>query len=373
MPYGIDKGVNKKGIEFYRSVFEELKKYNIEPIVTLYKYDQPAYLDDKYDGGWLNRGMIAEFVEFSKVCFQEYKDLVKYWITFNEINGTGMIGQFMGVSTAQETYQLSHHLMIASAEVVSLAHEINPNYQVGCMVYQSVTYPLTSDPVDYLDILKKDQYGRYYFGDTMVRGYYPSYAHKLWKDLGVEIKMEVNDLEILRKGKVDYFAFSCYNSSCSTTHTDEETEMTGNLTKGFKNPYLKVSDWGWVIDPYVLKIVLHELYDRYQVPLMIVENGLGGSDVLEEDGSIHDSYRIEYLKENIRGMLEAVNEGVDLISYNSWGCIDLVAASTGQMSKRYGYIYVDMDDNGSGTLRRYRKDSFYWYKRVIESNGEDLG
>lgn len=372
LPYGIEKGINQEGVNYYRSVLTKLKKHNIEPIVTLYKYDQPAILDDKYDGGWLNRGMIDEFLAFVKVCFTEFDDLVKYWITFNEINGIGMIGHVLGNGSAQNAYQISHHLMLASAKAVKLAHSINQDNQVGCMIYQNTTYPLTPDPADSLDIIKKTQFGTHYFGDTMVRGYYPSYAEKMWEEKNVVIKMESDDQTILMAGKVDYYAFSCYSSSCSTTHPQETEEVVGNLSMGLKNPYLKQSEWGWTIDPYVLKITLHQLYDRYQIPLMIVENGLGGVDQLEKDGSIHDPYRIDYLRENIKGMLEAVDEGVDLLSYNSWGCIDLVAASTGQISKRYGYIYVDLDDYGKGTMRRYKKDSFYWYKKVIASNGQDL-
>lgn len=373
MPQGIRGGVNPKGVEFYRNVLTELKQNGIEPIVTLYKYDQPACLDDQYSAGWLDRGMIHEFEEFCQVCFREFKGLVKYWITFNEINGIAMIGKFFNPeSGSQDAYQMAHNLMVASAKAVILAHETDPEYQVGCMIYNQATYPLTADPVDSLDILKSDQENRFYFGDTMVRGKYPSYAESIWEKYHVTLETMPEDDDILWNGKVDYYAFSCYGSSCYTSHPGEKFVPNGNISLGLKNPYLKESKWGWILDPYVLKIVLHELYDRYQIPLMIVENGLGSQDTLEEDKTVHDDYRIDYLRENIRGMLEAVKEGVDLIAYNSWGCIDLVAASTGQMSKRYGYIYVDVDDDGKGTFERYRKDSFYWYKKVITSNGEDL-
>ncbi len=372
MPHGIDGGINREGVEFYRDVLSELKRYDIEPIVTLFKYDMPCYLDDKYDGGWLDRSMVDEFEAFAKVCFVEYRDLVKYWITFNEINGIAMIGKEFGVISAQQAYQLGHHLMVASARAVRAAHDIDPSFKVGCMVYQGTTYPMTADPTDYLTVMEQTRKRTHYFGDTMVRGAYPSYAQKIWEDEGVELEWAPTDIADLQAGKVDYYAFSCYNSSCYTSHTDENAEIVGNLMKGLRNPYLDKSEWGWTIDPYVLKITMIELYDRYQIPLMIVENGLGATDVLEKDGSVHDPYRIDYLRSNIKGMLEALDEGVDLISYNSWGCIDLVAASSAQITKRYGYIYVDKDDTGAGTLKRYKKDSFYWYQKVIATNGEDL-
>ncbi len=371
MPYGKDKGPNKKGIDYYRSYFEECRKHNIEPIVTLFKYDQPACLDDMYAGGWQDRCMIDEFVEFAKVCFSEYTNLVKYWITFNEINVISMLGSFTADLTKEDEFNINHNLLVASAKAVKTAHEISSNYLVGSMINHGPTYSMTSDPIDHLAILNSQQEGRYYFGDTMVRGAYPSYVKRIWKEKGLAPVISDDDKLALKEGKVDYYAFSCYGSSCFTTHNDDSQTIT-NLFSGFKNPYLKESEWGWIIDPYCLKIVLHELYDRYQIPLMIVENGLGAKDVLNADGTVHDDYRIDYLRGNINGMVEAVQEGVDLIAYNSWGCIDLIAASTGQASKRYGYIYVDIDDEGNGTLDRFRKDSFYWYKKVIASNGEDL-
>lgn len=371
MPYGKEKGPNQKGIDYYRAYFEECKKYNIEPVVTLFKYDQPACLDDMYAGGWQDRGMIDEYVEFAKTCFKEYTGLVKYWITFNEINVITMIGNFSNALTSEEEFSINHNLLLASAKAVKAAHAIDSSYMIGSMINHGPVYSMTSDPKDYVTILHLAQNGRYYFGDTMVRGTYPSYAKRIWDEKGISPEISDEDKQSLMEGKVDYYAFSCYGSSCYTSHNGAESNVT-NLFSGIKNPYLKESEWGWTIDPYCLKLVLHELYDRYQIPLMIVENGLGAKDILNEDGKIHDDYRIEYLRGNISGMVEAVAEGVDLIAYNSWGCIDLIAASTGQASKRYGYIYVDIDDLGNGTLKRYKKDSFYWYKKVIASNGEDL-
>lgn len=371
MPDGIKGGINHQGVEYYRHYFEECKRLGIEPIVTLFKYDQPACLDDLYEGGWQNRGMINEFVEFATVCFKAYKGLVKYWITFNEINIITLIGKMMGGIDELAAFDIEHHMLLASALAVKKAHDISDDYLVACMLNQNPNYTFTSDPLDTLGAMEREQYSVHYYGDTMVRGKYPSYAVRIWKERNIDPKISEEDKKILMEGKVDYYAFSCYGSSVFTTHDVGEKGVT-NLMTGIKNPYLKESEWGWTIDPYCLKITLHKLYDRYQIPLMIVENGLGAKDVLNEDGSVHDRYRIDYLRSNIKGMIEAVEEGVDLLGYNSWGCIDLVAASTGQMSKRYGYIYVDVDDDGNGTYKRYRKDSFYWYKKVIASNGKDL-
>lgn len=371
MPDGIQGGINQKGIDYYRSYFEECRRLGIEPIVTLFKYDQPACLDDRYEGGWINRGMVDEFVAFAKACFEAYTDLVKYWITFNEINIISLMGKMMRGIDEQDAFHIDHHLLLASALAVKEAHRISDRYMVACMINQSPIYPYTADPADTLKVLETEQEIVHYYGDTMLRGHYPSYAKRIWKRRGIDPIISEEDKQILEEGTVDYYAFSCYGSNVVTTHDLGEEGMT-NLMTGIKNPYLKTSEWGWTIDPYCLKVTLHKLYDRYNIPLMIVENGLGAKDVLNEDGTIHDDYRIEYLRENVRGMIEAVKEGVDLLGYNSWGCIDLVAASTGQISKRYGYIYVDIDDEGNGTLNRYRKDSFFWYKKVIASNGENL-
>ncbi len=365
-PYGTENGINSKGVEFYRNVLLECKKYNIEPIVTLYKYDMPTYFVTEKNG-WINRELIDEFVEFARVCFEEYQDLVKYWVTFNEINVLTLAG-----NSCQVNYQQLHHQYVAAAKAVKLAHQINPNYQVGCMIAVGVSqYPMTPDPKDMIGNQQSLQDFFYYSCDVMIRGEYPYYAKRIWDEKGVQLDILEEDDKILREGKSDFIAFSYYSSGTFTTH-QYENGVTGNLSSGPKNPYLEVSEWGWTIDPIGLKYSLHEIYGRYQKPLLIIENGLGAKDVLESDGRIHDSYRIQYLKEHIRYMKEAVDEGVDLFGYTTWGCIDLVALTTGQVSKRYGFIYVDVDDQGNGTFNRYKKDSFYWYQKVIKSNGEEL-
>lgn len=373
-PNGIEKEPNEQGLKFYENVFKECKKYGIEPLVTLCHYDTPIYLEEDC-GGWANHDLIDYFEHYAETVFKRYKGLVKYWLTFNEINSLLMYFDFFKGMTAddkKETYLKLHHQMVASARVVKLAHQIDTNYQVGCMLATTVNYPLTCDPKDVLACQRKWQDYFFYSGDVMVRGYYPSFAKSTRARNGVELELSQSDLDELKEGVVDFISFSYYSTSCVTTHEDVEMDGAGNIVLGAKNKYLKYSDWGWSLDPDGLRYLLNVIYDRYQKPLMIVENGLGAIDKKEEDGSIHDPYRIDYLREHIKAMEEAIDDGVDLRAYTPWGCIDLISASTGEMSKRYGFIYVDLDDEGNGTYKRYKKDSFYWYKKVIESNGEDL-
>lgn len=373
-PKGIEEEPNQEGLTFYRNVFEELRKYNIEPLVTISHYDTPLYIEEEL-GGWSNREVIGLYGRLCEVLFHEYKDLVTYWLTFNEINSLLMVKEFMPNAPKEmlrENYQSLHNQFVASAKAVQRAHEINPNFKVGCMIAGMCSYPLTCDPKDVLKTQKKMQDSFYYCGDVMVRGAYPAYAKRMWKEDGVNLSTEPEDTQELLKGKVDFFSFSYYSTSCVTTHENVEMDGAGNLSLGAKNPYIQYSDWGWGMDPDGLRYYLNEIYNRYQLPVMVVENGLGASDTLEEDGSVHDPYRIEYVRSHIKAMEEALDDGVDLIAYTPWGCIDLISASTGEMKKRYGFIYVDRDNEGNGSLKRYRKDSFYWYKKVIASNGEDL-
>ena len=262
--------------------------------------------------------------------------------------------------------------MFSSAKVVQLAHSMDSQLKVGCMVAGLFSYPYTCDPNDMIANQKQMQDLFYYCADTFVRGRYPSYAQRLWNELGVSLNISQEDKQTLENGKVDFMAFSYYFSNVVTTHDDILETANGNLIGGIRNPYLEVSDWGWAKDPTGLKFYLHEIYDRYQIPLINVENGLGAIDILNADGTIHDDYRIDYMRDHIQAMGEAIDEGVDLIGYTSWGCLDLISASTGEVRKRYGFIYVDVDDEGHGTYNRYKKDSFYWYKKVIQSNGKDI-
>ncbi|MEG0265836.1 MAG: family 1 glycosylhydrolase [Erysipelotrichaceae bacterium] len=373
-PKGDEEEPNEKGLEFYRNVFLELKKYNIEPLVTILHFDTPLYLEEQY-GGWANRKLIDFYDRFSETLFKEYKGLVKYWLTFNEINMPLMSFDFMPTNKSNELYQNAyqtlHNQFVASARAVKRAHEIDSENMVGCMVCSFGNYSLTCDPKDVLKNQQINQQKMYYCGDVMVRGYYPSYAYRDWLQHDVKLDITKQDIEDLKNGKVDMYTFSYYSSSCVSSK-NVEMDGKGNLTRGAKNPYIQYSDWGWGMDPDGLRIVLNELYDRYQIPLMIVENGLGAEDRMEEDGSIHDDYRINYMREHIKQMKNAMEDGVDLLGYTPWGCIDLISASTGEMKKRYGFIYVDRDNEGKGTLKRFKKDSFSWYKKVIESNGENI-
>ena len=370
-PNGIKGGPNQEGVEFYRDMFKECRKYGIDPIITLYKYDEPISLSIQH-GGWSNRTMIDEFVEFARFCFTEYKDLVNKWMTFNEIN-IMMPFKDSPKEIAQRNLLWLHNQLLAAAKATMVAHEIDPNIKVGAMICGLMHYPFTPDPKDAFERYKEFQNFFCYAADTQVRGEYPSFAKRVWNEWDIELNISEEDKKILKQGKADFLGFSYYNSGVITTHNDSNTDvMGGNILGSLKNPYLKSNAWGWQIDPLGFKHFLHILNDRYQVPLLNVENGIGLLESEDENGIVHDVERINYHREHIRCMKEAIEEGVNLFGYTTWGCIDLVSAGTGQMEKRYGMIYVDMDDKGNGDLHRSRKDSFYWYQKVIKSNGEDL-
>lgn len=384
-PTGMEEMPNEKGLEFYDRVFDCCKRHGIEPLVTLSHYEMPFALVEKYNG-WADRAVIDCFLRYCKVVFARYESKVKYWLTFNEINTCAMpIGAVLNCGTVrgfegpaskipdnkQERYQALHHMFIASALAVRYAHENYPNFIMGNMVCFVPCYPQTCDPEDILEGQREMNMTNWFCSDVQVRGAYPGYARRYFAEQGIEIRMEPGDEEILRNGKVDLYTFSYYMSVCVTTHEDAE-KVEGNIIGGYKNPYLKASDWGWQIDPHGLRYALNEIYNRYGLPMMVVENGLGAYDEKGADGIVHDDYRISYLRQHIQQMAEAVKDGVDLRGYTPWGCIDLVSASTGEMAKRYGFIYVNKFDDGTGDLTRERKDSFYWYQKTIASNGDDL-
>ncbi len=380
LPHGDDDVPNAAGVAFYRSLFEECKKYGIEPLVTICHFDTPIALIEKY-GGWKDRRMVDAFLKYCRVLFENYGDLVHYWLTFNEINmllhmpfmGAGLVFE-PGENKRQVQYQAAHHELIASAKAVQLAHAMMPGCKVGCMLAAGQYYPYTCAPEDVYKAMECDR-DNYFFIDVQARGAYPVWAKKRMEQAGVQLQMEPGDEETLAAGTVDFVSFSYYSSRCISADPEVlRNKARGNaVIQAVVNPYLHSSEWGWQIDPQGLRLTLNTLYDRYGKPLFIVENGLGAADTLEADGSIHDPYRIDYMRAHIQAMLEAVNlDGIPLMGYTCWGCIDLVSASTGEMKKRYGMIYVDKDNDGHGTLARYRKDSYFWYKKVIETNGEDL-
>ena len=379
-PNGDDETPNEAGIRFYNDLFDECLRNGIEPLVTICHFDTPVALIKKY-GGWKDRRMVDAYLRYCEVLFRQYGKKVKYWITFNEINmllhmpfmGAGIVFE-EGENPEQVKYQAAHHELLASAKAVRLAHEIMPDAKVGCMLAAGQFYPYTCAPADVYKAMEHDR-DNYFFIDVQARGTYPVWAVKRMEKAGVRIQTEAGDEDILKAGVVDFVSLSYYCSRCIS----DDPEILKNKSRGNAvinaviNPYLKSSEWGWQIDPLGLRITLNMLYDRYGKPLFIVENGLGANDTVEEDGTIHDPYRIDYMREHIRAMMEAVNEdGIPLLGYTCWGCIDLVSASTGEMKKRYGMIYVDKQNDGSGDLKRLKKDSFYWYQKVIRTNGEDL-
>ena len=385
-PEGDETEPNEAGLQFYDRLFDECRKYGIEPVVTISHYETPYALVKKY-GSWTDRRLVDFYERYCRTIFTRYREKVRYWMTFNEINvlalkpemAAGIRSDVKDPDHWQKILQAAHHEFLASAKAVKLCHEIIPGAKIGMMMLYPVTYAATCAPDDVMEKIRNMDL-HYYFSDMQVRGYYSPKARKMQERLGVALAEEPGDAQILRDGCVDYIGFSYYMSSVAKAPTangaSTEDRIGGNMIEAIRNPYLEASDWGWQIDPVGLRISLNELYDRYQIPLFVVENGLGAVDepVLTETGlAVHDHYRIDYLRRHIQEMKKAVEEdGVDLMGYTPWGVIDLVSAGTGEMKKRYGFIYVDRDDAGRGTLSRSRKDSFYWYQRVIQSNGEEL-
>lgn len=377
-PNGDEAEPNEAGLKFYDDVFAECHKYGIEPVITLSHFEMPYHLVSEY-GGWRDRRVIDFFVHFAEVCFKRYRNSVKYWMTFNEINNqmdymndflvatdSGLVFRNNEDAATREAlmYQASHYEVVASALAVKMGHQINPDFKIGSMINFTPLYPASAKPADIL-VAEKMMQRRYWWSDVQAWGRYPVGMEAYFKQHGLRPDITAEDRIVLQEGTVDYIGFSYYNSM--TIAAD------GASFEIVANPNLETSEWDWPIDPLGLRYALNWLQDRYHLPMMIVENGLGARDKVEADGSIHDPYRIDYLRAHIEQMIKAVNEdGVELWGYTPWGCIDLVSAGTGQMSKRYGFIYVDKDDEGNGTLARSRKDSFYWYQKVIQTNGADL-
>lgn len=375
-PTGREDVPLRAGVEFYHKVFQELRKYNIEPLVTMTHYDIPIGLTEELNG-WESAEMIGLWTRFAKFLLDEYKDEVTYWLTFNEINmaanssylGGGMFVEKSKRNAESCIHQALHHMLVASAIVTHYAHQTAPQCKIGNMIARLHNYAYTCKPADELATMRSNQLNLF-FEDVMARGFYPRSMLNYYRDNHVTIDWYPGYEQILKDGTVDFLSFSYYFTSVVSDDEDKR-EPLGRFVRKLKNPYLKLSDWGWATDPTGLRITLNELYDRYQKPLFIVENGLGAHDTLQ-DGQIHDAYRIDYLRQHIEAVRDAIADGVEVMGYTPWGCIDLVSMGDAQMSKRYGFIYVDADDEGNGSYKRYKKDSFYWYKKVIASNGEDL-
>ncbi|WP_368253724.1 6-phospho-beta-glucosidase [Enterococcus faecium] len=377
-PMGDEKEPNEAGLKFYEDAFKECQKHGIEPLVTITHFDCPMHLIKEY-GAWRSRELVGFYENLCRVIFNRYKGLVKYWLTFNEINmilhapfmGAGLYFE-KGENEEQIKYQAAHHELVASAIATKIAHEVDPENKVGCMLAAGAYYPYTCNPEDVWASRKSDR-ENYFFIDVQSRGEYPAYALKEMERNGIQIEMEPGDAALLKEHTVDFISFSYYASRVSTTDNELLEQTAGNIFASVKNPYLQASEWGWQIDPLGLRITMNDIYDRYQKPLFIVENGLGAVDTPDENGYVEDDYRIDYLAAHIQAMKDAVElDGVDLLGYTTWGCIDLVSAGTGEMKKRHGFIYVDRDNQGNGTLARSKKKSFNWYKKVIDSNGENL-
>ena len=381
-PHGDESEPNEAGLQFYDDLFDECLKYGIEPVITLSHFEMPYDLVTNY-GGWRNRKMITFFTRFAQTVFERYKTKVKYWMTFNEINNqTNYVTDFApftnsglvfeeGDNREEIVFQAAHYELVASAIAVKIGHEINPDFKIGCMIAMCPVYPASCSPQDMM-MHESAMQKRYWFTDVHVRGHYPSYIKTYIKRKGFALDINDEDLEILKQGCVDYIGFSYY-MSFATKYQEGNTHYDYDETSALvRNPYVEASEWGWQIDPLGLRWSMNWFHDRYELPLFIVENGFGAVDEIV-DGKIHDSYRIDYLREHIKAMKECVEEdGIDLMGYTPWGCIDLISAGTGEMKKRYGFIYVDRDNEGNGSLKRMKKDSFEWYRKVIASNGEDL-
>ena len=379
-PNGDDEQPNEEGLQFYDDVFDELKKYSIEPLVTMSHYEPPLNLVLNYDG-WYSRDVVGFFEKYVKTICERYKHKVKYWLTFNEVDSMirhpyttcGLIeDRFPGKNFEEVCYQAMHHQFVASALATKICHEIIPDSQVGCMITKLTYYPYTCKPEDVLETQRRMR-SIYAYSDTQVFGEYPSTLLSYYKNHNIHIVKQPGDDQIMKQYPVDFVSFSYYMSSCVAADETGLDLTPGNTILAVKNPYLETSEWGWQIDPIGLRISLVDLYDRYRKPLFVVENGLGAKDELTADGQVHDPYRIDYLRKHFKCMLDAIEEdGVELMGYTSWACIDLISESTKQISKRYGYIYVDLDDLGNGTYNRIRKDSFYWMQKVIENNSLDF-
>ena len=372
-PQGDEEKPNEAGLAFYDRLFDEIIADGMVPVITMSHYDIPLHLVTEY-GGFANRDVIKMFCRYAEVLLDRYHDRVKYWIVFNQVNliptvRFGSLGLYDDQADDMEElmYQAVHHQMVAAAQVKLMARVIDPTLRIGTMMADGTFYPATCRPKDVVLTMKKNRM-QYFFTDVQLRGEYPVYALRYFREQGYDIKILPEDEELLRDNAMDFLGISYYSSKIVNSDVDTIAPFQGS-----QNPYLEPTPWEWRADPLGFYNSISQYWDRYEVPIMIAENGFGALDEVAPDGSIHDGYRIDYLRKHIEQLRECVRDGVDVMAYLSWGPIDIVSSSSGEMSKRYGYVYVDRDDFGRGTQRRLKKDSFYWYQHVIETNGEDLG
>lgn len=377
-PNGDDAVPNEKALQFYDSLIDQCIRYNMEPLITISHFDMPLVLIERF-GGWYNRKLIDLYIRYCEVLFNRYKGKVKYWVTFNEINMSVKAGaKTLGITNeGQQNYeemlfQGLHHQFVAASKVTRLAHDIDKDNKVGSMVAYFTTYPYTCKPEDALQMQKDDQMKNLFFLDLLNRGEYPYYSKTYFARKNINLKIEQGDLESIKGNTADFVGMSYYNSMISSSDPNQLELTSGNVHSVYKNPHLQANEWGWQIDAVGLRYTLNHVYDRYKLPVFILENSSGFMDILNEDGTVHDPYRVDFISQHIKQMKLAIEDGVEVIGYTMWGPIDMISSSTSEMTKRYGFIYVDQDDYGNGTKNRYKKDSFYWYKRVIETNGEEL-
>lgn len=371
-PKGDESEPNEAGLKFYDDLIDEIIKDGMEPIITMSHYDMPLHLVTEY-GGFANRKVIDFFVNYATVLLKRFKGKVKYWIVCNQINLVptvqfGSLGIYDDQAENMEElmYQAVHNQFVACAKVKALGKQIDPEAKLGTMLADCTYYPASCKPEDIVLTMKRNRM-QYFFTDVQLRGEYPVYALRYFEEQGIHIPMEMGDEEIIKENPMEFLAISYYSSKIV-----DAAKNGMSPTDAEQNPNLQPTPWEWRMDPLGFYNCLSQYWDRYQVPLMIGENGFGALDQIEEDGSIHDPYRIDFLRKHIEQLKECIKDGVDIFAYCAWGPIDIVSSSSAEMSKRYGFVYVDRDDFGKGSQKRIKKDSFDWYKHVIESNGEVL-
>jgi 6-phospho-beta-glucosidase len=376
-PDGDNENPNEEGLAFYDDLINEIIKNGMRPLITVSHYEFPLNLSIKYTG-WYDRRLIGFFTRFCETVFTRYKNIVQDWILINQLNlikfesfnHLGLPSEKMK-NLLQARYQAVHNEMVACGRAVKMGKEINPSFNIGTMIYDDISYPASCKPEDVLATYKRNQM-EFFFSDVAVRGKYPAYAFRYFDEHGITIEFGEHDEDDLTN-TVDFLAISYYYTMVSDAESVKiENPEIASHNNEYPNPHIKKSAWGWGIDPIGLRIKLNYFWDRYQIPIVIAENGLGAFDKVEADEKIHDPYRIEYLRSHIEQVREAIVDGVNVIAYHPWGPIDIVSASSSEMEKRYGFIYVDLDSRGKGSGKRLLKDSYAWYRQVVSSNGECL-